>query len=154
MKKDNATASPVKPTNKTLPPFRPRVFSEFITNVLLGALIICICFAILYPLLTLLPLAFTDIRELGDPNSIWIPSAFSFNNFEFVFSYVLRGEGIILVYSILYALSIAFIQVFMSAMAGYALARTNFWGKNIVFFLVIFVFLIPRQSFLITQYLH
>ena len=140
--------------------FHPRVFMEFTTNLLLGALIICICFAILYPLLTLMPLAFTDLRELGDPNSIWIPSVFSFNNFEFVFRYVMRNEAtnrgdiMILVYSILYALSIALIQLFMSAMAGYALARTKFWGKNLVFILVIFVFLIPRQSFLITQYLN
>lgn len=143
-----------KLTTETLPPFRPRVFTDFIRNVLLGALVICICFAILYPLLTLLPMAFTDIRRLGDPNSIWIPPAFSLNNFEFVFRYVLRGEPMIFVYSILYAISIATIQVIMSAFAGYALARTNFWGKNLVFFLVIFVFLIPRQSFLITQYLH
>ena len=140
--------------------FRPGTFAEFATNVILGALIICICFAILYPLLTLLPLAFTDLRELGDPNSIWIPSVFSANSFEFVFRYVMRndatnrGDIMILVYSILYALSIAVIQLFMSAMAGYALARTKFWGRNIVFFLVLFVFLIPRQSFLITQYLN
>ena len=114
----------------------------------------------MYPLLTLLPLSFTDIRELGDPESVWIPSVFGLNNFEFVFRYVMRnettnrGDFMILVYSILYALSVAFIQLFMSAMAGYALARTKFWGKKIVFFLVIFVFLVPRQSFLITQYLN
>ena len=140
--------------------FRPQVFSEFFINILLGALVICISFAILYPLLTLLPLAFTDIRELGDPNSIWIPSVFGVNNFEFSVRYVMRNEAtnrgdiMILFYSILYALSIAIIQLFMSAMAGYALARTKFWGRNIVFFLVIFVFLVPRQSFLITQYLN
>ena len=141
-------------------PFRPRVFYDFFTNVLLGALIICICFAILYPLLTLMPLAFTDLRKLGDPNAIWIPSDFSLNNFEFVFRYVMRnevtnrGDIMILVKSVLYAVSIALIQLFMSAMAGYALARTKFWGRKLLFFLVIFVFLIPRQSFLITQYLN
>ena len=107
-----------------------------------------------------MPLAFTDLRKLGDPNSIWIPPAFSVNSFEFVVRYVMRnevtnrGDIMILVYSILYAFSIACIQLFMSAMAGYALARTKFRGRSVVFFLVIFVFLIPRQSFLITQYLN
>ena len=139
--------------------FRPGVFSEFVVNVALGLLIACICFAILYPLLTLLPMAFTDLRELGDPRAVWIPSVFSVNSFEFVFRYVMRnpvtnrGDIMILVYSILYAVSIALIQLFMSAMAGYALARTKLPGKGIIFFLVIFVFLVPRQSFLITQYL-
>lgn len=119
-----------------------------------ASLIIGICFAILYPVLTLLPMVFTDLRELGAPDSIWIPSKFGVNSIEFVFRSVLQGKPIILIQSLLYALSICAIQVFMSAMAGYALARTDFKGKNIIFFLVIFVFLIPRQSFLITQYLH
>ena len=140
--------------------FHPRVFTEFALNIILGVFIVCICFAILYPLLTLMPMAFTDLRKLGDPNSIWIPPSFSVNSFEFVFRYVMRnnvtnrGDIMILVYSVLYGLSIAVIQLFMSAMAGYALARTKFPGRNIIFFLVIFVFLIPRQSFLITQYLN
>lgn len=99
-------------------------------------------------------MVFTDLRELGAPDSIWIPGKFGTNSIEFVFRSVLRGDPTILLKSIVYALSICAIQVFMSAMAGYALARTNFWGKNLIFFLVIFVFLVPRQSFLITQYLH
>lgn len=125
-----------------------------ISNLFLASLIIGICFAILYPILTLLPMVFTDLRELGAPDSIWIPSEFGVNSIEFVFRSVLGGKPLILLQTILYALSICAIQVFMSAMAGYALARTNFWGKNLVFFLVIFVFLVPRQSILITQYLH
>ncbi len=127
---------------------------KLVSNLFLASLIIGICFAILYPILTLLPMVFTDLRELGAPDSIWIPSKFGVNSIEFVFRSVLGGKPVILLQSILYALSICAIQVFMSAMAGYALARTNFWGKNVLFFLVIFVFLIPRQSFLITQYLH
>jgi multiple sugar transport system permease protein len=141
-------------------PFQPKVFSEFVMKLFLATLIVGVCFAILYPILTLMPMAFTDLRRLGDPNSVWIPPAFSLNSFEFVFRYVMRnnatnrGDFMIMVYSLLYALSIALIQLFMSAMAGYALARTKFWGRNIVFFFVVLVFLIPRQSFLITQYLN
>lgn len=127
---------------------------KIISGLFFASLIIGICFAILYPILTLLPMVFTDLRELGAPDSIWIPGKFGTNSIEFVFRSVLRGDPTILLKSILYALSICAIQVFMSAMAGYALARTNFWGKNLIFFLVIFVFLVPRQSFLITQYLH
>ena len=127
---------------------------KVISNLFLASLIIGICFAILYPILTLLPMVFTDLRELGAPDSIWIPSVFGVNSIEFVFRSIMRGQPVILLQTILYALSICAIQVFMSAMAGYALARTNFWGKNLIFFLVIFVFLVPRQSILITQYLH
>lgn len=125
-----------------------------ISSLFLMSLIVGICFAILYPILTLLPMVFTDLRELGAPDSIWIPGKFGVNSIEFVFRSIMRGKPVILLQTIAYALSICAIQVFMSAMAGYALARTNFWGKNIIFFLVIFVFLVPRQSILITQYLH
>jgi multiple sugar transport system permease protein len=127
---------------------------KLISTVFFGTLVISICFAILYPVLTLLPMAFTDLRELGRPNSIWLPSVFGVNSFEFVFRSVMRGDATIMLKSLAYAASICFIQVFMSAMAGYALARVNFTGRNLIFFLVIFTFLVPRQSLLITQYLN
>lgn len=134
--------------------FQKRKVGNLLGKLVLFSLVIGICFAILYPILALLPMVFTDLRELGSPNSIWLPSKFGVNSIEFVFRSILKGKPIILLQSLLYAASICLIQVFMSAMAGYALARTNFKGKNIVFFLVILVFLIPRQALLITQYLH
>ncbi len=135
-------------------PFTMRKFTSFASKVFFLSLIIGVCFAILYPILTLLPMVFTDLRNLGSPDAIWLPGKFGVNSLEFVFRSVMRGEAMIMVQSLFYGLSISFIQVFMSAMAGYSLARTDFKGRNLVFFLVIFVFLIPRQSFLITQYLH
>ena len=141
-------------------PFQARVFTDFGAKVFMFTLLVGVSFAIMYPILALMPMAFTDLRILGDPNSIWIPANFSLNSFEFVYRWVMRSpisalsDYMIMVNSLFYALTIAFIQVFMSAMAGYALARTKFRGHNIVFFLVILVFLVPRQSLLITQYLN
>jgi multiple sugar transport system permease protein len=146
------TSNSVKPREEN--PFTKRKFTGFLSKIFLATLIVSICFAILYPILTLLPMVFTDLRDLGSPDSIWIPSTFSVNSIEFTFRSVMRGDITIMFRSLLYALTICFIQVFMSAMAGYSLARTDFKGKGLVFFLVIFVFLVPRQSFLITQYLH
>lgn len=135
-------------------PFTMGKFTGFASKVFFLSLIIGVCFAILYPILTLLPMVFTDLRNLGSPDSIWLPSKFGVNSLEFVFRSVMRGDGMIMVKSLFYGFTISFIQLFMSAMAGYSLARTDFKGKNLVFFLVVFVFIIPRQSFLITQYLH
>jgi multiple sugar transport system permease protein len=135
-------------------PFTRKKFLDMLSNVFFFTLIIGVCFAILYPILTLLPMVFTDLRELGSPDAIWIPSKFGVNSLEFTFRSIMGGDATIMLKSILYAFAICFIQVFMSAMAGYSLARTEFKGRNLVFFLVIFVFLVPRQSFLITQYLH
>jgi len=135
-------------------PFTRKKFTSFASGMFFFSLIIGVCFAILYPILTLLPMVFTDLRNIGSPDAIWIPSKFGVNSLEFVFRSVMRGDVMIMVKSLLYAFTICIIQVFVSAMAGYSLARTDFRGKGFVFFLVIFVFLVPRQSFLITQYLH
>lgn len=135
-------------------PFTGDKLVKFLSNMFMVTLVVGISFAILYPILTLLPMIFTDLRNLGEPNAIWIPSKFGVNSLEFVYRSVMEGDAMIMVKSLLYALSICLIQLFMSAMAGYALARTNFRGKNLVFFLVLFVFMVPRQSLLITQYLH
>ena len=140
--------------------FQPRVYSDFLVKLFMLTLLIGISFAILYPMLALMPMAFTDMRFLGDPNSVWLPPEFGVNSFEFVYRYVMRnpvtnrGDIMIMVQSLGYGFSIAFIKLFMSSMAGYALARSKFRGATVVFFLVIFVFLVPRQSLLITQYLN
>ena len=57
---------------------------KIISGLFFASLIIGICFAILYPILTLLPMVFTDLRELGAPDSIWIPGKFGTNSIEFV----------------------------------------------------------------------
>jgi multiple sugar transport system permease protein len=149
-------------------PFQARAFSDFIARCFFGALIVCVSFAILYPVLALLPLAFTDMRVAGDPGAVWIPPEFSLQSFYVVFNWILRtsealkdiplelrpGPAAIFLYTLFYAFSIAAIQVFMSSLAGYALARTRFRGSTLGFLLVILVFLIPRQSFLIPQWLN
>lgn len=135
-------------------PFTRSKFSKFISGVFLFTLIVGLSFAILYPVLVLLPMFFTDLRNLGEPNAVWIPSKFGLNALEFVYRSIMKNTPMTMIYSLLYGLSICVIQVFMSAMAGYALARVKFRFKNLLFFLVIFVFIVPRQSILITQYLN
>ncbi|MCD8007904.1 MAG: ABC transporter permease subunit, partial [Clostridiales bacterium] len=51
-------------------------------------------------------------------------------------------------------ISLETLQGVFSAMVGYSLARVNFWGRGLVYALVILVFLTPRQSLLLAQYLN
>jgi len=55
--------------------------------------------------------------------------------------------------SLLYAFTIAMIQTFMSAMAGYSFARIDFKGSKLLFALVVITFVVPPQALLISQYL-
>lgn len=125
-----------------------------VSKIFFISLVIGLCFIILYPLLKFFPNVFGDMSDLGNPDVTWIPKKFSLLSFKAAFKIAmgnsLKGIGI----TTLYAFTITFIQVFMSAMTGYAIARIDFKGRNLVFMLVILTFLVPPQALLISQYLH
>lgn len=131
-----------------------REFAKLIYKTFFYSLIFGLCFIILYPLLKILPSVFSDMSDLGNPDVVWIPKKFSVLSFKAAGKIILGGTVTRLVLTILYALSIMVIQVVMSSMAGYALARVNFRGNKIIFMLVILTFLVPPQALLISQYLH
>lgn len=126
-----------------------RIFVGIFTAVLIAGL----CFTIIYPILNLVPVVFSSVNELGNPNVIWIPLEKSVVSFKAAIRFIMPEGFMTVVKSIAYAAFIMVIQVFFSAMTGYALARVNFWGRKLVFAMVILVFLIPRQSLLLAQYI-
>ncbi|MDE7351811.1 MAG: carbohydrate ABC transporter permease [Acetatifactor sp.] len=116
-------------------------------------LILGLCFTIIYPILSLVPTIFSTIEDLGNPNVIWIPEEFSAVSFKAAVRLVMPQGIMTMARSVLYAVGIMIVQVFFSAMVGYSLARVKFWGRGLVFAMVILVFLIPRQSLLLAQYI-
>lgn len=132
--------------------FGNKVKHGFVTFFTL-VLIVGLCFTILYPILKLVPIVFSSIDELGNPNVIWIPLEKSAVSFKAAIRFILPEGILTMVKSIGYAAGIMLVQVFFSAITGYALARVDFWGRKLVFAMVILVFLIPRQSLLLAQYI-
>lgn len=128
--------------------------SKFTQNVFLFCLISGMCFAILYPILKLIPSVFGDLEDLGNPDIIWIPIKSSVLSFVAANRMMMTKGLMTMVWSILYAVAIMGVQVFISALVGYALARVNFPGSKLIFFLVIFTFLVPPQTLLLSQYIH
>lgn len=116
-------------------------------------LILGLCFTIIYPILSLVPTIFSTVEDLGNPNVIWIPEEFSTISFKAAVRLVMPQGVMTMIKSVLYAVGIMLLQVFFSAMVGYSLARVKFWGRGLVFGMVILVFLIPRQSLLLAQYI-
>ncbi len=126
---------------------------RFIFSLVTGILIIGICFIILYPLLKLVPVVFSSIEELGNPNVIWVPIEGAVVSFKAALRYIMPGGVETLLKSVGYAIGVMVIQVFISAMVGYVIARVKCLASKIAFFLVILVFLVPRQSLLLSQYI-
>ena len=117
-------------------------------------LILGLCFTIIYPILNLVPVVFSSIDELGNPNVIWLPLKGSLISFKAAIRFTLPQGVVTILKSVLYAAGIMVLQVFFSAMTGYSLARIDFPGKKIVFGMVILAFLLPRQSLLLAQYIY
>lgn len=128
--------------------------AEFIQKVFFVTLVIGLTFIILHPILKLIPPVITKMDSLGDPDVVWIPKEFSLLSFEAGYAITYGSKITIIANTLFYALTIALIQTFMSAMAGFSLARVDFPGRGIVFALVVLTILIPSQALLIPQYLH
>ncbi len=122
---------------------------QFFTIVL----ILGLCFTIVYPIVGLVPTVLSAMEDLGNPNVIWIPEEFSMVSFKAAVRLVMPQGIWTMLGSILYSVGIMLLQLFFSAMVGYSLARVKFWGRGLVFGMVILVFLLPRQSLLLAQYI-
>ncbi len=118
-------------------------------------LILGLCFVILYPFIKLVPTVLSALEDLGNPNVIWIPEEWSTLSFTAA-ARMTMPEGIMtMVKSIGFALVLMAIQVFVSAMTGYTMARVKYrWLSPVMFVLVVLVFLTPRQSLLLAQYIY
>nr|MCR5154421.1 carbohydrate ABC transporter permease [Lachnospiraceae bacterium] len=137
--------------------YRKRI-SNVISKTFVGILILGMCFTMIYPLLKLIPNVTSELTELGDPDVIWIPIKRSLLSFKaakrFILTDPLLDGWMTMFKSLGYALLISAIQMFMSALTGYALARVKFPGSKLIFTLVLLVFLVPPQALLLSQYVH
>lgn len=110
-----------------------------------------LCFIILYPLLYMITAAFRPRADMNDPTIMWIPKHFTMSNIKDAiramdFWSTLRRTLVL-------NIGCALIQVATTALTGYGFARYNFKGKNILFFIVIMMILVPAQIILIPQYM-
>lgn len=143
-----------KKAKEDTPQMLKRKAKKLVIGIFLGALISGLCFTMLYPIFKLFPNVFSELTELGNPDVIWIPIERSVLSFKAAYRFIMTKGAMTMVYSLLYAVAIVFVQAFVSAMTGYALARIDFPGAKVIFMLVLFAFLVPPQALLLSQYIH
>ena len=54
----------------------------------------------------------------------------------------------------LLSLGVAVLQLFVSTFVGYGFARFKFWGKNVLFLLVILMLIVPSQTIILPLYVN
>jgi len=114
------------------------------------ALLICIGFVYLYPILYMISNSFMDLEDLLDTSVTWIPSKLNIENYKnaaksmefwasFLKSVVIAGVPTI-------------INVIMCAVIGYGFARFEFRGKYIFMGLLIFSYILPSVITMMPTY--
>lgn len=111
-----------------------------------------------YAMITLIPFAwaisasFKPLSEIVSGELNFIPKQFTFDNYKQIF----LDEPLFLRWlfnSLIIALSVTFFNLLFNSMAGYALARLRFRGRQFWFFLILAVLAIPAQVTLIPTFL-
>lgn len=116
-----------------------------------GLIVFGLCFIILYPLLYMISAAIRPRADMNDPTIMWIPKTFTMSNIKDAiramdFWHTLGN-------TLMLNIGCSLVQVLTCAVTGYGFARYNFKGKNILFFVVIMMILVPPQIILIPQYM-
>ncbi|AFY45885.1 carbohydrate ABC transporter permease [Nostoc sp. PCC 7107] len=104
------------------------------------------------PFLWALSASFKPLSEIVNGSSNFIPQNFTLDNYKQIF----LQEPLFwrwLFNSIAIAVSVTLLNLIFNSMAGYALARLRFVGKNFWFFLILAVLAVPAQITLIPTFL-
>lgn len=117
--------------------------TRFLVSFFRYAFLICIGYIIIMQLLFVVSYAFRPESQIDDPSVIWIPKSLTLDNFKIAIDAMdyFRALGTTLGVQVLSGL----IEVFSCSLVAYGLARFNFKGKGIIFFLVIVMIMIPPQ---------
>lgn len=121
-------------------------------SVLIHLILILLSITMIVPFLWMVLTAFKSVTESTSVNpfvilpTVWRTDAFKevWNNMNFLLLY--KNTLLLIVGRVVMACITA-------TMAGYAFARLNFKGKNLMFSLVMFQMMVPAQIFIIPQYL-
>ena len=119
------------------------------SKIIIYILLIGAGFSFLYPFYWMIIASLTPESLIGDLNIL--PLKITFDNYLLMFSKIpiLRS----LLNSTIVATSSTFGVIVFGSMIGYALAKTNFKGKNLLFFIIVFTMTLPFQITLIPNYI-
>lgn len=122
----------------------------FLKQFVVYALLICIGFIYIYPILYMLSTSLMNLDDLLDSSVKWIPSTLTFSNYaQAAQSMDFWGS---LVKSIIIAGVPTLLNVVSCSVVGYGLARFEFIGKKLILGIIIFSFILPSQITMIPTY--
>jgi len=127
-----------------------REHEGFLKQFVVYALLICIGFIYIYPILYMVSSSLMNLDDLLDSSINWIPSTIAFSNYaQAASSMNFLGS---LNMSIVIAGIPTLLNVASCALVGYGLARFEFKGNKVIIGIVVFTFILPSQITMIPTY--
>ena len=114
------------------------------------ALIICLSYMLLYPILRMLSTALMHPYIIGTVSSLWVPSMISLDNFRTAWAVMQFWSHFST--TMLHTTLIMLLATFNAAFAGYAFAKLRFRGMGFIFFLVLVTFVVPTRALMLPQF--
>jgi len=126
------------------------------TGKLLGRIVfyvVCLCLAyqLLYPVLYMISMSIREPSDMNDPSIIWVAKHFTLDNFADAIKSMNYWNAFRV--SMTLCIVCGVLDVFSCAIAGYGFARFDFWGKKVLFVLVIFTMVVPTQTLVLPLYM-
>lgn len=115
--------------------------------------VVCLCLAyqLLYPVLYMISMSIREPSDMNDPSIIWVAKHFTMENFADAIKSMNYWNAFRV--SLTLCLVCGVLDVFSCAIAGYGFARFDFWGKKVLFVLVIFTMVVPTQTLVLPLYM-
>ncbi|MGI6082424.1 MAG: carbohydrate ABC transporter permease [Limnochordia bacterium] len=120
-------------------------------QLLMYLILFNIAFTFLYPVLYMVSTAFMSIEDFVDPAVYWVPRTLNWDNFQLAF--LGMNYKVALKNSLVIALVAAVGQLVSCSMAGYGFGRIKFPGREFLFLLVIFTFIVPPQTIIVPLFI-
>lgn len=120
------------------------------SKIIIYGLLLFLAFSVLIPLLNLLAMSLSDPKRVSELSGLDIlPKGFSLINYEILLSHplILRSIGNSLFITIVGTL----LNLILTTMTAYVLAKTEFVGKKVVIFFLIVIMVVDPS--MITEYL-
>ena len=124
----------------------------FIKTFAIYALLICIGFIYLYPMLKMLATSFMSQNDLLDSSIRWIPSGFNISNYRQAMTATSTNYWTALLQSFIIAGVPTLFTLVSCSLTGYGLATFKFRGRGVIIGLIVLAFVLPRQVTMIPTY--
>lgn len=154
---NNITGHKILPASGKLNRDRIRKFfmgtrsrNGFLKTCFIYALLICIGFIYLYPILKMLSASFMSLDDLLDSSIQWIPSRFSLSNYNQAAASMDYPRSFL--QSLLITGVPTLCNLISCSLVGYGLARFRFRGHGLIMAVIIFTFVLPSQIVMIPNY--